>query len=40
MSDLIVIIIIISGFLKGYSKTKRTRATAYSRALRRIKGEF
>jgi len=30
--------IVISEFLKRYSKAKRTRAPAYSRALRRIKG--
>jgi len=36
----IVILIVISTFLKRYSKAKRTRATAYSRALRRIKGGF
>src|SRR6218665_1644457 len=34
----IVIVIVISRFLKRYSKAKRTRAPAYSRALRRIKG--
>ena len=32
------IVIVISKFLKRYSKAKRTRAPAYSRALRRIKG--
>ena len=37
---LIVIVIVISRFLKRYSKDKRTRAPAYSRALRRIKGGF
>src|SRR6218665_1148678 len=31
-------VIVISRFLKRYSKAKRTRAPAYSRALRRIKG--
>src|SRR6218665_182996 len=36
----IVIVIVISEFLKRYSKAKRTRAPAYSRALRRIKGRF
>src|SRR6218665_1178452 len=36
----IVIVIVISKFLKRYSKAKRTRAPAYSRALRRIKGGF
>src|SRR6218665_2871278 len=36
----IIIIIVISKLLKRYSKTKRTRAPAYSRALRRIKGGF
>src|SRR6218665_2061475 len=30
----------ISKLLKRYSKAKRTRAPAYSRALRRIKGGF
>ena len=35
-----VIVIVISIFLKRYSKAKRTRAPAYSRALRRIKGSF
>ena len=34
----VVIVIVISGFLKRYSKAKRNRASAYSRALRRIKG--
>src|SRR6218665_2222114 len=34
----IVIVIVISRFLKRYSTAKRTRAPAYSRALRRIKG--
>ena len=33
-----VIVIVISKLLKRYSKAKRTRAPAYSRALRRIKG--
>src|SRR6218665_2395226 len=37
---LIVIVIVISRFLKRYSKAKRTRAPAYSRALRRIKEGF
>src|SRR6218665_2625250 len=32
--------IVISKLLKRYSKAKRTRAPAYSRALRRIKGGF
>src|SRR6218665_2538883 len=36
----IVIVIVISKLLKRYSKAKRTRAPAYSRALRRIKGGF
>src|SRR6218665_1897589 len=36
----IVIVIVISELLKRYSKTKRTRAPAYSRALRQIKGGF
>src|SRR6218665_464048 len=36
--SLIVIVIIISRLLKRYSKAKRARAPAYSRALRRIKG--
>jgi len=31
------IVIVISRLLKRYSKAKRTRAPAYSRALRRIK---
>ena len=31
-------VIVISRFLKRYLKAKRTRAPAYSRALRRIKG--
>ena len=34
------IVIVISEFLKRYSKAKRTRAPAYSRVLRRIKGGF
>src|SRR6218665_3100485 len=33
-----LIVIVISKFLKRYSKAKRIRAPAYSRALRRIKG--
>src|SRR6218665_462244 len=37
-SVVIVIVGLISRFLKRYSKAKRTRAPAYSRALRRIKG--
>src|SRR6218665_1877138 len=37
---LVVIVIVISKLLKRYSKAKRTRAPAYSRALRRIKGGF
>ena len=37
---IIVIVIVISKLLKRHSKAKRTRAPAYSRALRRIKGEF
>jgi len=36
----IVIVIVISRFLKRYLKAKRTRTLAYSRALRRIKGGF
>ena len=36
----LVIVIVISKLLKRYSKAKRTRAPAYSRALRRIKGGF
>ena len=32
------IVIVISKFLKRYSKARRTTAPAYSRALRRIKG--
>src|SRR6218665_32106 len=39
-TDPIVIVIVISKLLKRYSKAKRTRAPAYSRALRRIKGGF
>src|SRR6218665_3043955 len=35
-----IIVIVISKFLKRHSKAKRTRAPAYSRALRRIKGGF
>jgi len=31
---------VISKLLKRYSKAKRSRAPAYSRALRRIKGGF
>src|SRR6218665_1378903 len=38
--SVIVIVIVISKLLKRYSKAKRTRAPAYSRALRRIKGGF
>src|SRR6218665_213942 len=34
----IVIVIVISRLLKRYLKAKRTRATVYSRAMRRIKG--
>ena len=37
---IIVIVIVISKLLKRYSKAKRTRAPAYSQALRRIKGGF
>ena len=40
LSCIIVIVIIISKLLKRYSKAKRIRAPAYSRALRRIKGGF
>src|SRR6218665_1686445 len=40
MVIVIVIVIVISKLLKRYSKAKRTRAPAYSRALRRIKGGF
>src|SRR6218665_1595322 len=36
----IVIVIVISKLLKRYSKAKRTRAPAYSRALRRFKEGF
>ena len=36
----VIIVIVISRFLKCYLKAKRTRAPAYSRALRRIKGGF
>src|SRR6218665_1579485 len=36
----VLIVIVISKLLKRYSKAKRTRAPAYSRALRRIKGGF
>src|SRR6218665_1527512 len=35
-----IIVIVISKLLKRYSKAKRTRAPAYSRALQRIKGGF
>src|SRR6218665_4110745 len=35
-----VIVIVNSKLQKRYSKAKRTRAPAYSRALRRIKGGF
>src|SRR6218665_1537517 len=38
--SIIVIVIVISKLIKRYSKAKRTRAPAYSRALRRIKGGF
>ena len=34
----VVIVIVNSRFLKSYLKAKRSRAPAYSRALRRIKG--
>ena len=34
----VVIVIVIAKLLKRYSKAKRNRAPAYSRALRRIKG--
>src|SRR6218665_3429525 len=34
------IVIVISRFLKRYSKAKRTRAPAYLQALRRNKGSF
>src|SRR6218665_24054 len=34
------VVIVISKLLKRYSKAKRTRAPAYSRALQRIKGGF
>jgi len=37
---ILVIVIVISRLLKQYLKAKRTRAPAYSRALRRIKGVF
>ena len=40
LTSVIAIVIVISRFLKPYSKAKRTRAPAYSRALRRIKGFF
>src|SRR6218665_2404788 len=36
----IIIVIVISKFLKRYLKAKRTTAPAYSRALRLIKGGF
>ena len=39
-STSLVIVIVISELLKRYSKAKRTRAPAYSRALRWIKGGF
>jgi len=35
-----LIVIVISKFLKRYSKTKRSRAPSYSQALRKIKGDF
>ena len=35
-----VLVIVILRFLKRYSKAKSTRASAYSRALRQIKGVF
>ena len=34
------IVIVVSRFLKRYSKAKRTRVPAYSQALRRIKWVF
>jgi len=34
------IVIVTSEFLERHSKAKRTRAPAYSQALRRIKGVF
>src|SRR6218665_1379774 len=42
MKKLIIkfMIIVISRFLKRYLKSKRTRAPAYSQALRQIKGGF
>ena len=40
MYSLVIFVIVISKLLKRYSKAKRTRAPAYSRALRRIKGGF
>src|SRR6218665_479523 len=36
----LMFVIVISKFLKRYSKAKRTRAPAYSRALRRNRGGF
>ena len=36
----IVIVTVISRFLKRYSKAKRSRTPAHSQALRRIKGVF
>ena len=40
LTHAMLIVIVISKLLKRYSKAKRTRAPAYSRALRRIKGGF
>jgi len=40
MFIVIVIVIVISTFLKRYSKAKRTSAPAYSRVVRRIKEGF
>ena len=37
---MLYIVIVISEFLERHSKTKRIRAPAYSRALRRMKGVF
>jgi len=38
--EVIIIVIVMSRFLKRYLKAKRTRAPAYSRAPRRIKVGF
>jgi len=35
---ILIIVIVVSEFIESHSKVKRTRAPAYSRALRRIRG--